>query len=223
MFSVEIVFNADRRRFIHLVAAVSGTLAVSPSAFAAGDDAGIYDADIPKDWSFVRIAASDPAAVATATIGEKPFKVSASGISDYVARAPGDYTLLVKGQSMALPVGQGQYLTILSGAGGKEPVVVADAFTADPAKCALALYNLTDAPVSLTALAKRSPVIKAVSPMSGISLEVNAVAIDLNVEIAGAIAKTFEKTTLKRRSVTSIFVLGSGPNDIVLTSVAAKA
>jgi hypothetical protein len=223
MFSDEIAFKINRRRFVRLVTAFAGVMAANQSVFAAGDDAGIYDADVPKDWSFIRIAATDPSAVATATIGEKPFKISAGGISDYVARAPGDYTLLVKGQSTPLSVGQGQYLTVLAGANTKEPVVVADVFTSDPAKCALALYNLTTMPVSLTALAKRSPVIKAVAPMSGVSIEVNAVAIDLNVEISGAIARTFEKTTLKRRSVTSIFVLGSGPNDIVLTSVSAKA
>lgn len=223
MFSDEIDFRVGRRRFLHLSAAACSVMATGLPVLAADDDAGIYDADVPKDWSFIRIAASDPAAVATATIGEKPFKVSADGVSEYVARAPGDYTLLVKGQSTRLPVGQGQYLTILADAGGKEPVVVADAFTADPAKCALALYNLSDALVSLTALAKRSPVIKAVAPMSGVSLEVNAVAIDLNVEIAGTIIRTFEKTTLKRRSVTSIFVLGNGPDEVVLTSVSAKA
>lgn len=223
MFLDDSALKINRRRFVRLVTAFASLVAANHSALAAGDDAGIYDADVPKDWSFIRIAATDPSAAATATIGEKPFKISAGGISDYIARAPGNYTLLVKGQSTPLSVGQGQYLTILTGENTTEPVVVADVFTSDPAKCALALYNLTTMPVSLTALAKRSPVIKAVAPMSGVSLAVNAVAIDLNVEISEAIVRTFEKTTLKRRSVTSIFVLGSGPDDIVLTSVSAKA
>ncbi|MDQ4409147.1 hypothetical protein RBU00_25845 [Rhizobium sp. AN63] len=82
----EIAFKINRRRFVRLVTAFAGLMAANQSVLAAGDDAGIYDADVPKDWSFIRIASTDPSAVVTATIGEKPFKVSASGISDYIAR-----------------------------------------------------------------------------------------------------------------------------------------
>jgi len=215
-------FVQTRRTFLWSVpAALVGMAAISDPAFSA-DDAGIYDPSIPKDWTFVRFVSKGRAADLTAQIDDKSIAFIDNAMSQYMARAPGRYSLTVNGKSEELAIEPSQFLTIILDATAEKSVIINDKFTADPAKCSLALYNITEEPLSLTALAKRTPVLENVASLSGASRAVNAVSIDLNVEASGAILKSFPKTLLRRRSVTSIFVFSEKPDDILLTLAAAK-
>jgi len=222
MTQVQPSLDLSKRAFLQCAAGLA-LAAASPTVAFATDDAGIYDPSVPKDWSFIRIALKGITPDTPVKIGDKVLALKERGVSEYIARAPGNYTVEIGGRSSTLTLGQAQYMTVLASDDGVPPVVVLDEFTNDPAKCALALYNLTGETLSLTALEKRAPVLSAVAPMTGISREVNAVSIDLNVEIGNNIIKTFAKTVLKRRSVTSIFAFTPNPDDIVLTLAGAKA
>lgn len=213
---------AERRTLLKLIPAGVLGLMLAPSIALSGDDAGIYDPSVPKDWTFVRFVAKGRSADITAQIDDKPITFVDNAVSQYMARAPGSYTLTVNGKGTAFPIEPSQFLTIVLDAATGQSVIIKDMFTADPAKCSLALYNITDQPLSLTALTKRTSVLENVAPLSGASRAVNAVSIDLNVEADGTILKSFSKTLLRRRSVTSIFAFSNQPDDILLTSAAAK-
>ncbi|OJF91667.1 hypothetical protein AX760_23160 [Pararhizobium antarcticum] len=196
-------------------------MVLSPAAFSS-DDGGIYDPSIPREWTFVRFVSKGRAADLTAQIDDKVISFVDNAVSQYMARAPGLYSLTVNGKSEELAIEPSQFLTIVLDPSSAKSVIIHDNFTQDPAKCSLALYNITKQPLSLTALAKRTPVLENVASLSGASRAVNAVSIDLNVEASGEILKSFRKTLLRRRSVTSIFVFSEKPDDILLTLAAAK-
>jgi hypothetical protein len=205
------------------VLAALSSLALSLAGIAAhaADDSGIYPPGVPADSAFVRVVDLSGAGGAEAQIDNLSVPIGANASTTYQVLTPGKHTITLGSQSIDLEAEPSSAYTIaLDTTGARAAAINKDLMANDPAKATIALYNYTDEPITLTALAKEVPVFEAVAPGAAGQREMNPVGVDLKVKAAAAVVEEFPGFAIQPRSLVSFFVFGSGGALAVKSDVA---
>jgi len=190
-------------------------------AVRAADDSGIYPPGVPADSAFVRVVDLSGAGGAQALVDNLPVPVGANASTTYQVITPGKHTIALGAQSIDLEAEPSSAYTIaLDTTGAHAAAINKDLMANDPAKATIALYNYTDEPITLTALAKEVPVFEAVAPGAAGQREMNPVGVDLKVKAAAAVVEAFPGFAIQPRSLVSFFVFGSSGALAVKSDVA---
>lgn len=185
-------------------------LALGSLGARAADDAGIYPPGVPPDSAFVRIVDLSGASGAQAQIDNLPVPIGANASTTYQVVTPGLHTVTLGSQSTDLTAEPSSAYTIALDATGARPATTSkDMMANDPAKATIALYNYTDTPIALTALAKDVPVFEAVAPGTAGQRQMNPVGVDLKVKSGADVVQAFPSFAIQPRSLVSFFVFGT--------------
>lgn len=190
------------------------------SAWAA-DDSGIYPPGVAPDAAFVRVVDVSGAAGAQAQVDNLPVPVGANATTPYQVITPGQHVVGLGSQSADLTAEASSAYTIALDASGTLTAIISkDLMADDPAKATIALYNYTDQPITLTALAKEVPVFEAVAPGTAGQRQMNPVSVDLKVKAGTVVVEEFPAFAMQPRSLVSFFVFQSNGSLVVKSDVA---
>jgi len=196
-------------------------LCFGAAAVHAADDAGIYPPGVPPDSAFVRVVDLSGAAGAQAQIDGLPVSIGPNAATAYQVVTPGPHKVTLGSQTVDLAADPSSAYTVaLDATGGHPATTNKDMMANDPAKATIALYNYSDQPVALTALAKDVPVFDPIAPGAAGQRQMNPVGVDLKVKSGSTVVQAFPGFAIQPRSLVSFFVFGSGASLAVKSDVA---
>lgn len=194
--------------------------ALSVAPVQAGDDAAIYGPDLPSNAAFVRIIDVLGEAEVPVSVEGAPLTTGVAGATGYEVVTSGNLTIASGSNQAVVSVVAGHVYSIaLSNVSGAQPTVFEDVISEDPSKSMIALYNLSQEPVSVAALAERVPVLEITAAGGSAIRAVNSVVIDLYVEGSTTTIQAFPQFALQPKTIASFFVFGGAGNLRVTNTV----
>ncbi|GGR58764.1 hypothetical protein GCM10008959_20610 [Deinococcus seoulensis] len=192
------------------------TLIATP---AAAQEA-LYAPAPPAGSAFIRVASVD--ASAPITLDGRAFsgKQAARTVSAYTVVKQGEHTLKLGASTLKLNVQGGTYVTLVA-QGGRLRALPSEQ-PGGVTKARVTLYNLSDAPASLTTADGGTRLLDGVAPGTQKSLSVNAVTAALAVTDGTRVLQTFPAEALKAGASYSAFVFGSGARSAVWVAPTIK-
>lgn len=193
----------------HLLLSALLLLLSMPLAFAG--DAELYDPAPPADSAYVRFINTGTKPI-NALLGNLTYK-QVEGFSPYQVIKEGEYDASVDKtkQSVTLKAGT-SYSLVYTKQGKKGRIAtVVDAANADPSKAVVYFYNLSDKEASLRAPNFNTDILPGVPAGESRSVEINAVTVDVAMNVENVDVKTFPGIELKRRNGFSFLLTGKNP------------
>lgn len=191
-------------------------LATLPSL---AQDQGIYEAEVPADYTFVRVVDIEGAIGTTGSISGLNFTTGQSGASDYVGVAPGQRVLEANGESWTVTIPAAKILTIVFSADA-EPLVIEDIISDEPTKATLALYNLSDFDVSMSTFIKQDvEIFPPTAPNTSVYRTINSATIPIKIIQDGTVIADLADQAIQRRTIVSYFVFAVDGGISVATQV----
>lgn len=179
-------------------------------SLAWADDAELYDPAPPADSAFVRVInASSEGGGAKAVIGGVGYgEVSYPSISSYHIVKGGEHKITIGDASKNITVDAGTYATIALTNSDKIKIIK-DELLSNPSKARVYFYNFSDATIGAVYAPEHSAdILGNVAPDEGLSREVNALKLKLQVKAGDTVAHEFADVQLKRRTGTSFLLVG---------------
>jgi len=175
----------------------------------AGAQETLYAPAPPAGSAFVRVVTVDVGR--DVTLDGRPFTPAAKApaVSAYRVVPQGAHALRAGSSTLTLNVQGGAYQTVVL-RGGHLTALEAEA-PAGLTRARLTLYNLSDAPATLSTADGRTALLGDVAPGAQRSLSVNAVSAALGVFGNGKAVATFPAEALHAGASYSAFVFGHGP------------
>ncbi len=179
---------------------------------AMADDAELYEPAPPADSAFVRVINAD---VSSAVIKLADINYEHSNppfISSYRVVPAGKQDFSLGEKESAFSFSAGNFYSLLLRE-GKMPALVQDELLENPAKGRLYFYNLSEAKDAevISPDHQNAMIVEKVLPGTGVSREINAVTLSLQVKAEGKEVSTFDKVQLKRRAGETIVLTGKEP------------
>ncbi|MGM9320604.1 alginate O-acetyltransferase AlgF [Deinococcus aquaticus] len=179
------------------------------SASLAAAQEALYAPAPPAGSAFIRVASVNASAPITLDGRALSGKQVARTVSPYTVVKQGEHTVKLGASTLKLNVTGGTYVTLVAQS-GKLRALPAEQ-PGGVTKARVTLYNLSDAPASLTTADGGTRLLDGVAPGTQKSLSVNAVTAALGVMGDGnRVLQAFPTEALKAGASYSAFVFGSG-------------
>ncbi|MGL3606812.1 alginate O-acetyltransferase AlgF [Rhizobium sp. G187] len=191
-------------------------LALFPLATVTmADDGGLYEKPLDPNSAFVRVIAPKSS---TASVNSSAFDQLKSGVSPYVAVAPGEISVSAGTGEGKVAAEAGKFYSAVLADG--KMVTIEDDMTKNPAKATLTLYNLTErADLDVFVPQAGADALSDVGSGGSKSVALRApLNVDLVVREGDAELAKLDKVEFKRLAGVTVIVTGTG-NDVSAVAV----
>ncbi len=161
----------------------------------ADENAALYDAAIPKDASFIRLANTTDKTLSV-IIDNSQLVVPARQMGSYVILAEGSYPVSVEGLSMSVELAKAAAITVLYNGDSLESIQ--DSLPDNVKKSQVMFYNFSDEPLSLKTTDGKHAVVDSVAPGHVGVRQVNEVKMPFSVFSGDQSLLTFEPIFLRK-------------------------